>query len=406
MRKLIYLLPILLFIAGIYVYVNYKEDKEFDKKVTFKKNDTRPYGTKVLFTSLKYLFGNKQFKINTKSPEYWCYQDSIKDGKSILFIHSKQFEPSLDELKLLESFIYQGNTVFVTAAKFNDDVSSFFNVEFDENTISLFGVNNYIDSVNSYLKTPLFKTDTSYLNYGFSTNTKFTKYDTANTVVAGVNHAQEPNFIALKIGEGNLYIHTDPFLFTNYFILKEGNSDYLQKCLALLPNTANKFIWDEYYVSNQKKEDEKKSSPLRVLFSYPAFKWAFWLLIALGIIYGLINIKRKQRYIKHIPPPTNDSIEFAKTIGRLYYEQKDHINLAQKMASYFLEHVRTKFLLNTNILDETFITKLSGKSGYDEEKIKEIVKTISIIQQNSSISEALLNKVYLQFQQFYNHTTT
>ena len=406
MKRLIYLLPILLLLAGIYVFVNNKKDKEFDKKITFKKNDPRPYGTKVLYNSLKQLYPNKRFIVNTKSPGFWCYEDSVKNGDNILFIHTKQFEPSEYELKLIESFVYQGNTVFITSAKFNEVTKTFFDVDFNEYGFNLFGIANYSDSVNTYLKTPLFKTDTTYLNYGFSSSTGVEKYDTSKTLVVGENHKKQPNFIALKIGEGNLYLHTDPYLFTNYFILKEGNSDYLQKCLALLPSDANKFIWDEYYFNPQKKEPSKNDSPLRILFSYPAFKWAFWLLILMGILYGLINIKRKQRYIKHIPPPTNDSIEFAKTIGRLYYEQKDHANLAQKMATYFLEHVRNKYLLNTSILDENFVTKLSGKSGYEEEKIKELVNSIIEIRTNKYINDVSLNNFYLQFQQFYNHTTT
>lgn len=405
MKKLIYLFPFLLLLAGIYVFVNSKEEKEFDKKISFKKNDTRPYGTKVLFTSLKNVYKEKRFILNQKSPNYWCYEDSIIHGDNVLFIHTKQFEPTYEELKLLEAFVYNGNTIFISSANFNETTTDFFDVETNQDLFSQFKLTNYSDSVNVHLKKPLFATDTNYLNYGFTTNTKFIDFDSSKTVVVGENHTQQPNFIALKIGEGNLYLHTDPFLFTNYFILKDGNSDYLNKCLSLLPTNANKFIWDEYY-TNPKDVIQKNESPLRVLFSYSSFKWAFWTLIFLGIIYGLINIKRKQRYIQFIPAPVNDSIEFAKTIGRLYYEKQDHSNLAQKMATYFLEHVRTKYLLNTNTLDEAFVTKLSGKSGYDDLKIREIINTISIIKSNKYINENSLNKIYLQFQQFYNHTTT
>ena len=76
------------------------------------------------------------------------------------------------------------------------------------------------------------------------------------------------------------------------------------------------------------------------------------------------------------------------------------------MATYFLEHVRNKYLLNTSILDENFVTKLSGKSGYEEEKIKELVNSIIEIRTNKYINDVSLNNFYLQFQQFYNHTTT
>ena len=73
------------------------------------------------------------------------------------------------------------------------------------------------------------------------------------------------------------------------------------------------------------------------------------------------------------PRPQNDSLDFVKTMGRLYYDRKDHQNLAKKMSVYFFEHVRSTYKLPTHTLDEAFVEALHYKSGYSLEKLNEII---------------------------------
>ena len=66
-------------------------------------------------------------------------------------------------------------------------------------------------------------------------------------------------------------------------------------------------------------------------------------------------MRRKQRYIPVVAKPKNDSLDFVKTIGRLYYDKGDHKNLSRKMGAFFLEHVRSRYKLPTGTLNEEFI---------------------------------------------------
>jgi hypothetical protein len=97
----------------------------------------------------------------------------------------------------------------------------------------------------------------------------------------------------------------------------------------------------------------------------------------------------------------NDSLEFSKIIGRLYFEKKDHHNLALKMCTYFLDFVRTRYLIKTSTLDDVFIKQLSGKSGYPEDLTADIVENIKRIQSTNKMNEASLGVLYHQFQNFY-----
>jgi hypothetical protein len=66
-----------------------------------------------------------------------------------------------------------------------------------------------------------------------------------------------------------------------------------------------------------------------------SFGAAFVVLAAILLLYVLLNMRRKQRYIPIVKKPSNDSLDFVKTIGRLYFDKADHKNLCRKMASFF-----------------------------------------------------------------------
>ena len=102
-------------------------------------------------------------------------------------------------------------------------------------------------------------------------------------------------------------------------------------------------------------------------------KWAFWLLLLLFMLIYLIESKRKERMIPVIAPVRNTSLDFVRTIGRLYYQRKDNLNLANKMSVHFLGHVRSKYNLQTSFLDQEFTDRLTYKSGYNKEAVIKIL---------------------------------
>jgi hypothetical protein len=68
----------------------------------------------------------------------------------------------------------------------------------------------------------------------------------------------------------------------------------------------------------------------------------------------LFDSKRRQRIIKPLQPNINTSVAFTETVGRLYLQKKDNRNIADKMITYFLEHIRNQYFLNTNQLNDEF----------------------------------------------------
>ena len=98
---------------------------------------------------------------------------------------------------------------------------------------------------------------------------------------------------------------------------------------------------------------------LSVLWQYPNFKWA---LVNchhhIVVVYFARNAGGGDVLYPRMQKPANDSLDFVRTLGRLYYDRKDHQNLASKMAAVFLDVVKTRYHVATQNLDAHFIDVL------------------------------------------------
>jgi hypothetical protein len=220
----------------------------------------------------------------------------------------------------------------------------------------------------------------------------------------------DPNFIRLKAGAGNLFVHLSPLAFSNYFLLHKQNFEYYEKALSLVSPNIEKVAWDEYYLNKRfydQNRDNRKGW-FAVLLGMKneegkhPFRAAFWLLIGLLVVFVLMEMRRKQRYIPVITKPRNDSLDFVKTIGRLYYDRGDHKNLCRKMSAYFLEHVRQQYKLPTNDLSEDFIRNLHYKSGAGEDDIREIVTYIKYTEDSPQVNASDLRSFHKKLELFYS----
>jgi hypothetical protein len=167
-------------------------------------------------------------------------------------------------------------------------------------------------------------------------------------------------------------------------MLFQNNAEYISGALSYLPK--GKIIWDEYYKVGRGEEE----TPLRFILSRTALAWAYGITIVSLFCYILFEAKRRQRIIPIVAPPQNATLEFVDTIGRLYYQYGDHKDLAHKKITYFLESVRSRFYLKTNLLDEEFVEKLSEKSNVEKEQVKMLISLIRKINEAGSVTEEML----------------
>ncbi|HVG11374.1 MAG TPA: hypothetical protein VM843_00160 [Flavisolibacter sp.] len=260
------------------------------------------------------------------------------------------------------------------------------------------------DSLRVRLCAPRLRDTQIYIYPGRRFSSFFDSLNKTTALVLGRNEDGKANFIQMKAGEGFIYLHIAPLAFSNYFILHKNNVRYFQQALSVIPADIKKLAWNEYYLTKKDAPRESPPSMLRVLFQYEAFRWAF--LVALGtmLLYVLLQMRRKQRIIPVLHKPKNESLDFVKTIGRLYYGQKNHKDLAQKMSTHFLDHVRNKYKVATTELDEAFIIALSAKSNYSTERIRELLEYVEQAFGDPSVSENQLAAFHQQLEKFYSTT--
>ena len=97
----------------------------------------------------------------------------------------------------------------------------------------------------------------------------------------------------------------------------------------------------------------------------------------------------------------NSTLDFVKTVGRLYYQRRDNGNLAAKMGAHFLDHVRSRYNLSTALLDENFVNRLGYKSGFDKADLQDLVNDLNALQDHVYISDESLMEFNNKIEAFY-----
>jgi len=379
----------------LFILVNANSPNPVNWKPTYKKKDKNPYGAEVTYAFLEDVYGEGNVSSNNSSP-YDYLHDNLNEF-NMIYVAGGISSTETDMDAILE-FADRGNNVFI-AAEFvigpladtlgigdighhsypftaNDSVTLSF-------TNSVFEKKEYIfvhDNINRYLVP-----DTT---------------DGKEFVFLSESSDFLPHFVRIPWGKGNIYYHTNPLLFTNNNMLFASNQHkYISNCLSYLPKT--KTVWSEFYSKGSSQGDEESQTQMRFIHSNQYLSQAWNILLVFGILYMLFQMKRRQRTIPIVKPPKNTTLEFVETTGRLYFQQRNHTNLAQKKIMFFLEKVRTKYYISTSVLDENFIDGLASKSGVPQEEIRELVKYFDFIKKVGNITESQLLDLNKKIESFY-----
>jgi hypothetical protein len=386
------------------VFSGKKNTRTLDERISFNKRDKIPYGMYVAYHNLSHIFPEASVIVNRKEPARWDSLSSLSDKQALIII-APRFVPDEFELNRLLNFVKAGNTVFISSRMLSSEAQNFFSFENYFSSFSIFGDTGE-DTLKLSLMSPPFADSEKYNYPGKQYDGYFGKYDKGISYELGKKDGGEVNFIRLKAGRGNIYLHLAPLAFSNYFLLHGRNMDYYNKALSLIPKDTKKLVWDEYYLYKRFSGNNSggNKSILSALMSQRSFRAALWVLIILLILYILQEMRRKQRIIPVMAKPRNDSLEFVKTIGRLYHEKGDNKNLSHKMAAYFLEHIRNRYKLSTTSLGEDFIRSLQLKTGQHENNIRKIVFFINSIDDPANISDEQLADFHKELAEFYKMT--
>lgn len=399
-----YVLYIVLGVAVLLLgtmFLGYVRPKErvMDERITLRAKDKIPYGTYVAYNLLPKLFPNATITKDKNNPGNWDEITSDETNQAVI-LFAKDFDAEEYELNRLYAFAKNGNYVFIVAHSMSYEAVKFFNCSDNGNFYDF----DTPDSLHVNLLKPPFAVQTPFVFPGKRYESFFSKIDTAKTFVLGQGNKGSINFIRMKTGNGAVFIHLAPLAFSNYFLLHKNNIDYYKNAFAVIPQNISSIEWNDYYLTKLRVNKERDPSWFRVLLKYPSFRWG--LLTALGtlFLFVLLEMRRKQRMIPEWAKPKNESLDFVKTIGRLYFDKGDHKNLAKKMGAYFLEHIRNQYKLATHTVDDDFINAVHHKTGYPLEELKNIVTFIQFSNTAPAVSESQLSNFHKQLELFYQNT--
>ena len=368
-------------------------------KETYSKKDTKPFGAAIAYRQIEAMYDYnimQEKKQNFK--ETW---DNISDTGSLYICMAPKLFVTQEDVEAMMEYVHVGNSLFISAGLIDelllDEVgcSAVYTSSSIENMIGKM----QSTSVFSALQ-PAFK----YGYYYYPFENFFTNIDSTNTRVLGYNDDKKPNSIVFFHGKGRLYLQCEPRAYSNYFLLKDNNYQYLKNTVAFTHSEPEHIYWDDYYNKLTSRKNSKKSfSTFSEIMKHPPLKAAFWLSLLLLLLYILFGGKRVQRIIQQLKPNENTSVTFTETIGRLYLQKKDNKNIADKMITYFNEYIRNAYFLNTNHINDDFIVMLSRKSGMEKEKVESLYRTIVAAQGSAMVNDYQLLSLQEQIQNFYKH---
>ncbi len=384
-------------IVLLVVFVLAYSPKPIDWSLSFSKQDTKPFGSKLLFELLPDAFEEEAIKTS-----HGTFADFFGNNQTVstnLIVINNEFNPDNADIDKLIKLLDEGNNLFIAASTLSDTIRGLFNIDYQMR----YGAGNlFTDSISFNFSNRKLRTHLGYWYKKAITNNYFTSYDTLSTSVLGFNNLGKTNFIKVRYGQGNAFINLNPQAFTNYNLLINDNYEYAFKCLSYLPNQTT--IWDEHYKYKYLVNGDHSGgqrSILSFILDRQPLRMAWYLLLVGVLIFFIFGSARTQRVIPIISAPVNSTITFIETIGRLYFSRKNHLDIARKRFSYLQEYIRTKYYINTSEMNDELYQQLADKSSIPVRAIRQLFDLGNKLTAMQRISEEDLEQFNRRIEFFY-----
>jgi hypothetical protein len=327
------------------------------QRLPFKKTDKGPMGTYVVYDQLQDVFANAKISINHTSPSS-LFKYVFEQGQAY-FIVSPMVDLMDGEIDAIKRFVNNGNVLFISTYFLDKDLEEWMGVKIERNFSDKDSISVYDTDKEEYIR--------FYL--GSMLNGYIAKYDSAapGMKVLG-KFGGKVNCISFKIGSGYVVLQTQPFMFSNYHLIKKKTKAYPEILFSSLPGPLETIYWDEY----TKGSNNGEMAPLKFVMSQPPLKNAFlWSLAAL-VLLVLFAFNRMQRVLKLSEPLVNSSLDMVKTVSDMYYFGRRNEVMAKKKIAHWLEFLRTKYNIFTSLQPDMFWNAVEMRSGMQKEKVAEL----------------------------------
>ena len=383
---------------------------------TYNPVDKGPYGTYVLKELLDTagMFGNFiQLRLDLK--------ESLEDDPNIndiyFFVGRTNYLPD-SSAEYLMDFVFNGNTAFIAA----QDLPEYIAYELFYDEYSIFDVKNdsiqYFKFTHPDLRAARYEFKYIYNNKLAERSWQYFAPDNFNTdyydepVILGKNTKDDINYLKFRYGDGWIYLHSNPYAFTNVSMLKRDGFMYAERILEHLP--PGRVQWDRYNLSRHSSSNqggsgdqdgggEERRSMLEFIMAHPPLIWAFALLVIGAILYAIFKGKRRQRIIPPAELKENTSLEYVNTLSSLYMQQGSHEKLIRLKKRTFMNFIAERYYIMTKKPDEKYIEKVATKADIDPALINEIFTRFDQLIGLSTVSDDQLIDLHKKIEYFYKN---
>jgi hypothetical protein len=385
-----YIVFFLLVFAAI-VYVQMKAPRPVNWRKTYKQKDMIPFGCNAMYE----LLDRSAFKDKMEVTEETIYSglDSTTEARSSTIFINDLFKIDDIETRMLLNYVSKGNKVLIAANFFDGKLADTLKIK----TNLSYGY--FIPKKEEGKFTVVYhqglKDQRLYSYNDGVTPSYFTSFDTSRAKIIAADTNKNPLFISLQFGKGTFYLMSNPEVFANYNVVNRLARNYPYKALSYIDMP--RICWDENY----KTYNSKIKNPLQFIFGNDALYAAYSVALLSILLFMVFNLKRRQRPIPVITPPSNSTLDFVEVIGNVYFNAKNHKIIAEEKINSFLDTIRFKFQVNTQLITNDVLKRIAALSGIERTEIDTLFERIETIQYKRTISEKQLIELNTLIEQFH-----
>lgn len=388
------------------------DEKKYQWYESYRASSDQPYGVLFMKKLLQTYRQDGKFIYNDKKRlrDLLDSMDQPKNTDYVFIGQSLHLNPA--DADALLDFVYQGNDAFIATLELpNDLIRKVYGeecdvaIEYQNDEILSATLNFYHDTLSragGY--TYAYRWGAEDYKYYWNYVGKSAFCDSTRLITPlGYFDPKNVNFFRLKHGTGNIYLHCNPLVFTNYFMSKPDKVNYASGVFSHLKG--KDIVWDEFSKVFFTGNNNPESSPLSYILQQPSLKYAWWLMLGTTILYVLFAAKRTQRAIPIREPKSNTSLEYVNLISLLHFQNSNHLDIARKKMRYFLYFIRAKYGIHAQTFTEEHVKKLSEKSKVGAGDIQIIFDQYYMIERHAAFNTATdkLVSLYYSIENFYKH---
>ncbi len=332
-------------------------------------SNKNPFGYYVLYQELKTITNAKSINEITSLNEI----SKLNPKNDVVFFIEENINYQHNIYDSIKPFVNKGGIAFLSETSSNNHQTNQFKTN-----------DSIIQKINQ------FRFNSNYNKY---TNTAkyFTKSNQKQTIANVTTQLKtKANYLKVNDKKGIYYIHADPNLFTNLYLLTPNGYRYAKEVFK--PFHEKNIYWinpSKYYANSD------NASPLSFILSQPELRTAWYLILICLILFLIFKSKREQKIIKIIEPEQNLSLEFANVIASMYYESGKPIDIIKKKIDYFFYTIRKQYNLTTeNIFDEHFIYVIAQKAQITTQEATEFITQLHTLHNNQNATLKDVTKTY------------